>query len=189
MVSWQRRGQGSRRGNLYPTKQRPEQKIDAAVALMMAIGRAMIEDEDAKGLKVSLPIRSSANSDRRRRRLLNTGGRHRLRVRCSFGMRPTWWCDRTRRNIKPDKERSRRAGTSPRRIPARRKSSRGSSSGGDNPVWSTSRHLGKGKPCVARRGRQHGRGDAPDATEITHGSACRPPRRPARVSDCRGPAR
>jgi hypothetical protein len=30
-----------RRGNLYPTKQRPEQKIDAAVALMMAVCRAM----------------------------------------------------------------------------------------------------------------------------------------------------
>ena len=33
-----------RRGNLYPAKQRPEQKIDAAVALMMAVGRAMAED-------------------------------------------------------------------------------------------------------------------------------------------------
>jgi hypothetical protein len=32
------------RGNLYPAKQRPEQKIDAAVALMMALGRAMAED-------------------------------------------------------------------------------------------------------------------------------------------------
>ncbi|MBL6081903.1 hypothetical protein JMJ56_28365 [Belnapia sp. T18] len=27
-----------RRGNLYPTKARPEQKIDAAVALIMAVG-------------------------------------------------------------------------------------------------------------------------------------------------------
>ena len=44
-------GKADRRGNLYPTKQRPEQKIDAAVALMMAIGRAMIEDEDPKGLE------------------------------------------------------------------------------------------------------------------------------------------
>ena len=44
-------GKAERRGNLYPTKQRPEQKIDAAVALMMAMGRAMIEDEDAKGLE------------------------------------------------------------------------------------------------------------------------------------------
>ena len=43
-------GKADRRGNLYPTKQRPEQKIDAAVALMMAMGRAMTEDEDAKGL-------------------------------------------------------------------------------------------------------------------------------------------
>src|SRR5829696_2203160 len=32
------------RGNLHPAKQRPEQKIDAAVALMMAVGRAMAED-------------------------------------------------------------------------------------------------------------------------------------------------
>jgi hypothetical protein len=33
------------RGNLYPTKQRPEQKIDAAVALMMAVGRAIAADD------------------------------------------------------------------------------------------------------------------------------------------------
>ena len=32
------------RGTLYPAKQRPEQKIDAAVALMMAVGRAMAAD-------------------------------------------------------------------------------------------------------------------------------------------------
>ena len=38
-------GEPSRRGNLYPTKQRPEQKIDAAVALMMAVGRAMAADD------------------------------------------------------------------------------------------------------------------------------------------------
>jgi phage terminase large subunit-like protein len=43
-------GNADRRGNLYPTKSRPDQKIDAAVALMMAMGRAMIEDEDAIGL-------------------------------------------------------------------------------------------------------------------------------------------
>ena len=36
-------GKPDRRGNLYPAKQRPEQKIDAAVALMMAVGRAMAE--------------------------------------------------------------------------------------------------------------------------------------------------
>ena len=36
-------GTPDRRGNLDPTKQRPEQKIDAAVALMMAVGRAMAE--------------------------------------------------------------------------------------------------------------------------------------------------
>ncbi len=33
-------GKPDRRGNLYPAKARPEQKIDAAVALMMAVGRA-----------------------------------------------------------------------------------------------------------------------------------------------------
>jgi phage terminase large subunit-like protein len=43
-------GQADRRGNLYPTKQRPEQKIDAALAVMMAIGRAMVEDENQAGL-------------------------------------------------------------------------------------------------------------------------------------------
>ena len=37
-------GKPDRRGNLYPAKQRPEQKIDAAVALMMAVGRAMAEN-------------------------------------------------------------------------------------------------------------------------------------------------
>ncbi len=34
------------RGNLYPAKRRPEQKIDAAVALMMAIGRAQASESD-----------------------------------------------------------------------------------------------------------------------------------------------
>jgi phage terminase large subunit-like protein len=43
-------GKADRRGNLYPTKSRPDQKIDAAVALIMAVGRAMVEDEQAKGL-------------------------------------------------------------------------------------------------------------------------------------------
>jgi len=38
-------GKADRRGNLYPTK-----KIDVAVALILAIGRAMVEDEQAKGL-------------------------------------------------------------------------------------------------------------------------------------------
>ena len=37
-------GRPDRHGNLYPAKQRPEQKIDAAVALMTAVGRAMAED-------------------------------------------------------------------------------------------------------------------------------------------------
>jgi phage terminase large subunit-like protein len=43
-------GKADRRGNLYPTKSRPDQKIDAAVALMMAVDRAIVEDEQAKGL-------------------------------------------------------------------------------------------------------------------------------------------
>ena len=37
-------GRLDRRGNLYPAKQRSERKIDAAVALVMAVGRAMAED-------------------------------------------------------------------------------------------------------------------------------------------------
>ena len=40
-------GKADRRGNLYPTKRRSEQKIDAAVAVMMALGRAMTEDNNA----------------------------------------------------------------------------------------------------------------------------------------------
>jgi phage terminase large subunit-like protein len=43
-------GKADRRGNLYPTKQRTDQKIDAAVALMMAIGRAMSEEDPIAGL-------------------------------------------------------------------------------------------------------------------------------------------
>ena len=37
-------GRPDRRGNLYPAKQRPDQKIDAVVALMTAVGRAMAGD-------------------------------------------------------------------------------------------------------------------------------------------------
>ena len=37
-------GRPDRRGNLYPAKQRPERKIGAAVALMMAIGRAQASE-------------------------------------------------------------------------------------------------------------------------------------------------
>ena len=41
-------GRPDRRGSLYPAKQRPEQKIDAAVALMVAVGRCQAaEAEDA----------------------------------------------------------------------------------------------------------------------------------------------
>ena len=39
-------GRPDGRGNLYPAKQRPEQKIDAAVALMMAVGRAQASESD-----------------------------------------------------------------------------------------------------------------------------------------------
>ena len=38
-------GKADPRGNLYPAKARPERKIDAAVALMMAIGRALAEGD------------------------------------------------------------------------------------------------------------------------------------------------
>jgi phage terminase large subunit-like protein len=40
-------GRPDRRGNLYPAKQRPERKIDAAVALMMAFGRAGVRGRPA----------------------------------------------------------------------------------------------------------------------------------------------
>jgi phage terminase large subunit-like protein len=43
-------GRADRRGNLFPTKQRPDQKIDAAVALIMAIGRAMSDEHDDAGI-------------------------------------------------------------------------------------------------------------------------------------------
>jgi phage terminase large subunit-like protein len=43
-------GEPDRRGNLYPTKLRSEQKIDAAIAPMMAVGRAMTEDGTQVGL-------------------------------------------------------------------------------------------------------------------------------------------
>ena len=49
-MSWKCGRHGGQTGNLYPTKSRAEQKIDAAVGLMMAMGRAMVEDEQAKGL-------------------------------------------------------------------------------------------------------------------------------------------
>ena len=43
-VRGQRGRQARPAGQPLPAKQRPEQKIDAAVALMMAVGRAMAED-------------------------------------------------------------------------------------------------------------------------------------------------
>jgi phage terminase large subunit-like protein len=44
-------GQGRSEGQPVSEKQRPDQKIDAAVAVMMALSRAMVEDEEAKGLE------------------------------------------------------------------------------------------------------------------------------------------
>ncbi len=44
-------GRPDRRGNPYPAKQWPEQKIDAAVALMMAVGCAMAEDTNEGDLE------------------------------------------------------------------------------------------------------------------------------------------
>src|SRR4051794_1253079 len=49
-------GKVDRRGNVYPTKQRPEQKIDAAVALMMAVGRAMTSDDGQDLSFLSQPV-------------------------------------------------------------------------------------------------------------------------------------
>ena len=44
------------RGDLHPAKQRPEQKIDAAVALMMAVGHAIAEDAGEGDLEDFLRI-------------------------------------------------------------------------------------------------------------------------------------
>ena len=44
-------GKPNRRGTLYSVKQRPEQKTDAAVALTMAVGRAMAEDANEGDLE------------------------------------------------------------------------------------------------------------------------------------------
>ena len=49
-------GKADRRGNLYPAKRRLERKTDAAVALLMAVGRAMAENEGGTvDLEVLLP--------------------------------------------------------------------------------------------------------------------------------------
>jgi hypothetical protein len=42
-------GTADRRRNLYPTKSRPDQKIDAAVALMMAMGHVNHSNATALG--------------------------------------------------------------------------------------------------------------------------------------------
>ena len=46
-------GKADRRGNLFPTKQR-DGKIDAAVALLMAIGRAQASDDGAEDITAFL---------------------------------------------------------------------------------------------------------------------------------------
>jgi hypothetical protein len=60
-------GRPDRRGNLYPAKQRPERKIDAAVALMMAVGRAMAEDTNEATSRTSCVIPSSPDRPGHRR--------------------------------------------------------------------------------------------------------------------------
>ena len=45
----QKSGRRTRRGNLHATKARQDQNLDTVVTLMMAIGLAMAEDEQAKG--------------------------------------------------------------------------------------------------------------------------------------------
>ena len=45
--AWATWSKADRRGDLYPAKARPERKTDAAVAMLMAIGPAMAEDEGA----------------------------------------------------------------------------------------------------------------------------------------------
>lgn len=47
-------GKARRRGNLFPATQRPERKTDAAVALTMAVGRAMAEGDGAANLDAFL---------------------------------------------------------------------------------------------------------------------------------------
>ena len=47
-------GRPDRRGDLYPANQRPERKIDAAVALLTAIGHAMAEGDATMNLDAIL---------------------------------------------------------------------------------------------------------------------------------------
>jgi phage terminase large subunit-like protein len=54
-------GEADRRGNLYPNKSRPDLRIDVAVALIMAMGRAMVGDKQAKGLN-GLPLNGQRRS-------------------------------------------------------------------------------------------------------------------------------
>lgn len=54
-------GEADRRGNLYPNKSRPDLRIDVAVALILAMGRAVVGDKQAKGLN-ELPLNGQRRS-------------------------------------------------------------------------------------------------------------------------------
>ena len=41
-------GRYDARGNVYPRKERPENKIDAAIAVIMTIGRATVSESTSK---------------------------------------------------------------------------------------------------------------------------------------------
>jgi phage terminase large subunit-like protein len=49
-------GKPDRRGNLYPAKRRPEQKIDAAAALIIAVGRAMARTRTGQSDRLSAQL-------------------------------------------------------------------------------------------------------------------------------------
>ena len=53
LIAWAVVGQEDRRGNLFPTKRR-EGKIDADVALLIAIGRAQASDDGAEDITAFL---------------------------------------------------------------------------------------------------------------------------------------
>jgi hypothetical protein len=83
-------GKADRRGNLYPTKQRPEQKIDAAVALMMAVGRAMAADDGQPDILEFLrnPVFGAGRPGRHQSGVPTPCGK-----RGKAGPRGIWWCN------------------------------------------------------------------------------------------------
>ena len=68
-------------GNLYPANSRLDQKIEAAAALRMAVGRAMVDDEDQRASTGSFRIQ--LHSDVPPSRKLRTG-------RTRVAQRPIW---------------------------------------------------------------------------------------------------